>query len=206
MKYNETKLTFDDLIKLLTKHTEFVDDEERAGGLWIDYADTRDRADCEIEGYPVFLYFDNLDGKKYVLEENEANDCSVVYEVTEIDEGNEWACNTILRETISMWDGDAYENLALYNISANPVEASEGDVDVRIWVEFNYSYSTINKPLDRYVRNIDFDIKRRMEPDAYEAHEFSTYQDADAWINKQVDNSYTLSHGEMDRPDYIIVS
>ena len=199
MKYTETKLSYGDFITLLKSHTDFSEGYDSVG----EFADRSETLDTGMQDHPTFYYFPDLAGKKYVLEENEGNGGSVVYEVTEVDEENEYPCQIILRDTVGAWDGDAHENMALYGISVKPYEADESDIDVKVWIEFYYSDSTCNAPLDRYVRNNDVN-QEDLSSEAYEAHEFDTYADAQAWIDKQEKNTYHLNHGEMDRPKYAI--
>lgn len=199
MKYTETKLSYGDFITLLKSHTDFSEGYDSVD----EFADRSETLDTGMQGYPTFYYFPDLAGKKYVLEENEGNGGSVVYEVTEFDEENEYPCQIILRDTVGAWDGDAHENMALYGISVKPYEADESDIDVKVWIEFYYSDLTCGAALDRYVRNNDIN-QEDSSSDAYEAHEFDTYADAQAWIDKQENSTYYLSNGEVDRPKYII--
>lgn len=204
MKYSETKLAFSEFLNMLAQHTEFDKDDECH--LHANLQSASDESlNSGVEGYPSFYYFSNVGGKKYVLEENEDNGGSVVYEVPQVDEENEYPCEIILRDTVGMWDGDAYENLALYDISVKPTESDESDTDVKIWIEFYYSPTTLNAPLDRYARNNDVNTEDSSF-EAYEAHEFDTYADAKAWIDKQESGRYYLSHGETDRPKYTITN
>ncbi|WP_296210764.1 hypothetical protein [Psychrobacter sp. UBA3480] len=199
MKYIETKLSYDEFITLLKSHTDYSEGYDSVG----EFADRSETLDAGMEDYPTFYYFPDLAGKKYVLEENEGNGGSVVYEVIECDEESEYPCQIILRDTVGAWDGDANENIALYEISVKPYEADEFDTDVRVWIEFYYSDSTNGAPLDRYVKNNDIN-KEDSSFEAYKAHEFDTYADAQAWIDKQENSAYYLSNGEVDRPKYII--
>lgn len=199
MKYIETKLSYDEFITLLKSHTDYSEGYDSVG----EFADRSEELDTGIEGQPTFYYFPDLAGKKYVLEEDERGGGSAIYEVTEIDEENEHPCQIILRDTVGAWDGDANENMALYGIRIKPYEADESDTAVKIWIEFYYSDSTCGAPLDRYVRNNDINQEDSSFED-HKAHEFDTYADAQAWIDKQENNTYYLSHGEVDRPKYTI--
>lgn len=99
MQYIKTNLSYDDFTLLieaavfdsLNKHTG---DTQQLSRL------------CDSElisefcGYPDFYYFGNLDGKAYVLEENESEDSTVIYEVAEVEDAN-GICEHILRDTLS---------------------------------------------------------------------------------------------------------
>lgn len=202
MKYIETKLSFAELLGLLAKHTDFDKDDESYV-----YANLHSSADetlnSGLEGYPSFYYFSDIGGKKYVLEENEGNGGSLVYEVSEVDDSSEYPCEIVLRDTVGQWDGDANQNLALYAISVHPYKADTADTGVKIWIEFYYSGSTNGAPLDRYVRSNE--VSRDDNSfEAHDTHEFETYADAQAWVDEAQSGTYYLNHGEVDRPKYTI--
>lgn len=205
MKYNETKLTFDDFVNIIKENTGLDMDGGHLFANLSDVCDGVETLNTGFEGHPSFYYYPDLGGKKYVLEENEAYDGSVVYEISEVDEENEYPCQIILRDTVGQWDGDANENIALYGISANPCEADENSTAVKVWTEFYFPSQTplANNALDRYVRGNEVN-RQDASNEAYEAHEFATYQEARDWIDQQEDNTYVLANGELDRPKYTI--
>lgn len=196
MKYNETKLTYADFIEMLkSQYNDFDSDSESSSLREISSACLT----TDFENFPAFYYFDDIDGKQYVLEENENHNSSLIYEVSDV--GADTApCEYILRETVGSWDGDYAENLVIYGLDPQIPNADESETNVKVWVSFDYS-STLGAPLDRYVRGVDVNE----ESDDYDAYEFATYKDAQEWINKQESERYVLAHNEIDRPDYKIV-
>lgn len=191
--YTETNLTL----------KEFADEVVDAKGLDIDsedrqfIAEVMDAADERLtttfDDYPCFYYFKDIAGKSYVCEEN--GSCSIVCEVTELDDGINNVCRDYLESTVYQWDGDSNEILAIYRLPAQLTPANPTDEQVRVWVEYEYSLSSANAPLDSYLKD-----------ENYEQQVFATYQEAQDWINEQYSKDYVLANGEMGRPTYTVVN
>lgn len=99
MKYTKTNLSYDDFAllieeSLLGSSGEYVCQAEQLSEL----------SDAELTsdfcGYPNFHYFSDLDGAAYVLEENEGEDATVVYELEKKADKAEDVCEYILRDTL----------------------------------------------------------------------------------------------------------
>ena len=74
-------------------------------------------------------------------------------------------------------------------------EADEDyDGEVKVWIEYCYSITTLNKPNDGFVRD---------END--EEIIFDNYAAAEEWIDEMTNDTYYLSHGEMGAPSYTII-
>lgn len=206
MKYQRTKLDLNDFLAILGKDEDkltafdldaFLFDkciEEK--GMWCDFVDL-----------PRYDYFELEDGRKYVLEYIPDSLKGVVFEVLEDELGEVNPSEYILRDTVSLWDGDSYENLAFYGLDVNPEEASEDAIDVMIWIAFQYHFSAENIPLDRYLTNLDFNPNCINDKDITPnmPYIFSTYSEAQAWIDEQNKAVYHLQQCEVDRPIYTIV-
>jgi len=80
---------------------------------------------------------------------------------------------------------------AMLSIQEEADEDYEGEC--KIWAEYCYSTTTLNRPTDGFLTGED-----------YEDLIFGTYQDALDWINDNTTETYYLSHGEMGAPSYKI--
>lgn len=103
-----------------------------------------------------------------------------------------------IKDFLSDWYfGDDIEwcvGMAGFGYDREAAEAAEGAVDVRVWQVPNYLGSQINPPLADYVRD-----------DAHDPVVFATRGDAQAWIDGQDAQPYSLADGEASRPEYVIV-
>lgn len=203
MIYQRTNLSLDDLLSLLKNEQnkdltldDFLFYESIVQeGLW-----------CEFEDYPQYHYFELANGKNYVLEHITHSTTGVVFEVLD-NPTEENFCEFILRDTVHEWEGDVYENLALYRLDVEPESADEDASDVMIWMTFRYNLMADFPPLDRYLTNLDFNPKL-IDSDKdtlYHPHVFATYADAQNWIDTQRKSVYHLDHGEEEAPTYTIV-
>lgn len=114
MKYTKTSLNYNDFAllieeSLLGSSGEYVCDIQQL----IELCDASLTTDsC---GYPNFYYFSELDGRDYVLEENEIEDATVIYELEEADTTNS-ICEYILRDTLAERKNDGSNYLAHYDL------------------------------------------------------------------------------------------
>jgi hypothetical protein len=93
-------------------------------------------------------------------------------------------------------DVDPYTGMAEFGFDAGPEDASPGDRDVRIWRRPCYYAGTLGAPRADYVREGTYWAYPRV---------FSTYEEAQSWIDAAESGVYVTSHGEAGRPEYRIV-
>lgn len=164
------------------------------------------RLTTECERLPQFHYFENINGKNYVVKYH-SDDANTVYEVTG-DFGLENPCAVILRDTIWDYDGDGFLHTSYYRIEPKLDYAKDGDTNVVIWVNHNYKIND-DTPYDRYLELSDIKENDLSAIGFFEKHNpmvFDTYKDAKAWIEQQEAKPYQLKHNEIKRPCYRIIN
>lgn len=148
---------------------------------------------------PFFYLFSNLGGATYILEENEFDDASVVYEITahsKKDKGS--ICEQLLRQTLNDRDGDSNIWLADYGLRANPDIADESTEKVSVWIEYNFDNNGIE-----FAGKIDGYLM--YEGDSKGAVVFSGLEKAQKCISHLRQSSYLLDDFEVSRPTYLCV-
>ena len=147
-----------------------------------------------------FFYLFNLNGATYVLEENEFDDASVVYEITEHTKKDKGSiCKQLLRQTLDKREGDNNVWLADYGLRANPTLADKDTDKVSIWIEYNFELNGTE-----FASKIDGYLMYENEKSS--AIVFDGLEKAQECILNLRRESYLLDDFEVGRPTYLCVA
>lgn len=138
---------------------------------------------ADIDGFPLYHL---IDGVWY---EELPRQHFIACEQNPKEEILGWAWNTEYSEgELLSWYG--FDETDVLDI------AEESDKNVTIWRKPYYFEGTLGAPIADYIR----------DERTGEILNFDSYADAKAWIEKEEEGVYYLSHGEAGRPDYFIVN